>query len=862
VNPNASSWSIGSNWSSDPLFPGAGGVASFAGFVGSDVTDTPIVVDVPIELSALRLTTLSRVFLTGGELTFTGPAELNVTASPVYTIDSPSQPGVLFRPDDGHLIASVIAGSNGLVKTGGGMVRLTATNTFTGGLTISGGTVVASNAALGGAAGGVTLNGGSLRIQPSAESIDRSMVLTVAGGTLSLDGSTWGGVISGSGPLTVVLPALNDLVPPVLGPAFTGNNSFSGALNIIGGINAQPLRLKDAGGAFDTSSVELNGGWIDLDNSGAANSNRLSDNAEISINDGTINLIANAITPVNEQFGTLTLRGGTSHVTVQDAADAITVSAIQRTNRGLGVFSGRVFAGNGAALLVGGGGAAGSTNMSIIPFAVGGGNVYTYEAATGIRPLAPNEYVSTLPPGGSVTTDNVRLDNSVNVTSAVTVNSLSFANDNNVISGSGTITITSGLLTSGPGANIILSPINFGTSEGIITAPPFNVGALPINGPISGSAGLTIGDGGAELSSLLSNYTGITTVNGLLRLSENVPASGTGPLGASTSAVVLVGPGAEIFNSGVQGIFARDLVVKAVGVTNHSAVATITNMNITGDVQLDQWVRATGTIAGDISGPGGINIAATAGSLRLSGNNTFTGGIEIGAGRLNIAGDNATGNGVIYLGGTRDSSTAGRLAAIDAPRTISNRIVVTGPINFNVGTFPLTMAGEFDLNGNLGTTSNYSMRNPRQRQHHSPARRKRPWARVGAAFHHPGRRHLAIVRRHFHSQSCAEPRRHAAKCLGKQYLERKRQPHRHRLDSGRRRYADDRRQRLQYRQPVADRWCWNAGRGELSPWINVFCDRRAGSGGAQRNRQRYEQGHCTEHRQQRSVGSYRQRFGD
>jgi autotransporter-associated beta strand protein len=235
---------------------------------------------------------------------------------------------------------------------------------------------------------------------------------------------------------------------------------------------------------------------------------------------------------------------------------------------------------------------------------------------------------------------------------------------------------------------------------------------MPISGPISGSGGLTIGDGGAELSSLSSNYTGITTVNGLLRLSENVPASGIGPLGASTSAVVLVGAGAEIFNSGVQGIFARDLLVKSVGATDHSAVATITNMNITGDVQLDQWVRATGTIAGDVSGPGGINIAATAGLLRLSGNNTFTGGIEVGAGRLNIAGDNATGTGVIYLGGTRGGSTAGRLAAIDAPRTISNRVVVTGPINFNVGTFPLTMAGEFDLNGNLGTTSNYSIVGP------------------------------------------------------------------------------------------------------------------------------------------------------
>ncbi len=84
----------------------------------------------------------------------------------------------------------------------GKTLTLTGTNSYTGGTTITAGTVdVSADANLGGVAGGVTLNGGTLDITADGFSSTRGFTLGTNGGTVSVastDSATLSGTISGS----------------------------------------------------------------------------------------------------------------------------------------------------------------------------------------------------------------------------------------------------------------------------------------------------------------------------------------------------------------------------------------------------------------------------------------------------------------------------------------------------------------------------------------------------------------------------------------------------------------------------------------------------------------------------------------
>ncbi|HHH75667.1 MAG TPA: hypothetical protein ENL03_01420, partial [Phycisphaerae bacterium] len=69
-----------------------------------------------------------------------------------------------------------IGGAGNLIKTGGGTITLSATNTFTGGLTVTGGRALAlADVNLGGAGGGITLNGGGLKFGGSFADSTRTL---------------------------------------------------------------------------------------------------------------------------------------------------------------------------------------------------------------------------------------------------------------------------------------------------------------------------------------------------------------------------------------------------------------------------------------------------------------------------------------------------------------------------------------------------------------------------------------------------------------------------------------------------------------------------------------------------------------
>ena len=113
-------------------------------------------------------------------------------------------PGAELKADDFDTIASTITGTGGVTIAGAGTIALTGSNTYPGGTTLESGTLqIASDAALGAAAGGLTIQHGVL-FTTATMSTGRDIVFDNADGTIQVaDGTTLtlGGSLSGYGGL-------------------------------------------------------------------------------------------------------------------------------------------------------------------------------------------------------------------------------------------------------------------------------------------------------------------------------------------------------------------------------------------------------------------------------------------------------------------------------------------------------------------------------------------------------------------------------------------------------------------------------------------------------------------------------------
>ncbi len=158
-------------------------------------------------------------------------------------------------------------GARALTKQGAGTLVMTGTNTYTGGTTLSAGTLtVNSGAALAGGTGSLTVNSGTLNLNNAAQTVG---TFSGAGGTVNLGAghtltvtqgadATYAGTIAGSGAL--VKDGANTLT-------LSGSNSYTGATTISLGT----LKLGAAGGATNTplgttaaGTTVSSGGALDL----------------------------------------------------------------------------------------------------------------------------------------------------------------------------------------------------------------------------------------------------------------------------------------------------------------------------------------------------------------------------------------------------------------------------------------------------------------------------------------------------------------------------------------------------------------------------------------------------------------------
>ena len=191
--------------------------------------------------------------------------------------------------------------------------------------------------------------------------------------------------------------------------------------------------------------------------------------------------------------------------------------------------------------LVGGGGAEGSTTVSIIPWARGhgGGNLYsaagflTYSRGDGFRELAKDrEYVQD-PNAASKPTDNVRIAaGEMTLSQSKTVNSLFFdppadlQTKNGIDLGGNTITVTSGAISLTSEGYISGGTLTTGSNRPLIVSGP-----VFMNASLAGTGGLIYFGGRYPELRLGSNENTLTgdyvVVHGAIRLgdAENIPDS-------------------------------------------------------------------------------------------------------------------------------------------------------------------------------------------------------------------------------------------------------------------------------------------------------------------------------------------------
>jgi autotransporter-associated beta strand protein len=607
-----------------------------------------------------------------------------------------------FTQDINETYTGQISGGGSVRKTGAGELILSNNgNTFGGGVFIDDGKLkVAGSSA-------VPL-GNSLNILAGAvfdmnsfavgiSSISGSGNVQLGSGTLTLtqtSAQTFGGVISGMGSLTK---------SGSYNLTLTGNNTFSGTLNATGGI----LHVGVGGTSgsiasnlvLSTASTEVVFNRYDdvayagvISGSGIVNKRGAGRTTLSGANTftGGLNVTSGVLAVASSAplgAGSVLLSGGTlASTATYSVARALNLATFPASSGTIDVLSGTtltwtgsasgagslVKAGDGVLVLSGSNTYSGSTTVSAGVLKLGSSGAIPSGSQLIVLSGASVDYNGYVPTLGGLTSSPSGVE-------TLTV----------PLTGNGTITMngTGTLLLSSANTNTGGVVINSGTIRlGVDNALPSPTSvslatgsSLDLDGhdaTFSGVAGSgTILLGGANLTLAL---TSMTTFSGSISEAGNVTKSGSFNLyltgeNSFTGTLTSLGGFVHVGVGGMTGSLSSDVVL--------STPSSELVFNRYDDV----------TYGGSISGSGGVNQFGS-GVLTLTGNNTFTGGLDITSGTVSVSSAAALGGGPVLI-------SRGTLSATGSFSTVRPLNLATYPANY--GTVDVATGTSLGWSGNL-----------------------------------------------------------------------------------------------------------------------------------------------------------------
>ncbi len=622
------------------------------------------------KLGSGTLTLLGPTSYTGATTISAGTFQIGPTGS--FTGNVTNHATVAFDRSDALTYAGLISGSGSLTKLGAGTLTLTGDQTYTGSTTISAGTLQIGS---GGTSGSLAI---SSIVNHATLVLNRS------------DDHTLPAAVSGPGSLVKLGAGTVTL---------TGAHTSTGTTTVSAGT----LALGAANLLSPSATL------------------RLVNNATVALNgfNQTIGTL-DSFSPTTSQFETGTLALGGATLTNLNLSDSTWKGSLTGTGH-------YVFQGTAGTTWTGSNSFTGSLTVATGTLTAGAANTLSPNASVSVSSGATlalggySQAIAGLAGTGSVSLGSANLTTtpSADTTFAGVISGTGGLTK----SGSGTLTlagthtytgpttISAGTLQLGDGATIDSSTSSFANSGSLV----FNhTGSFFLSAPVTGTGSLTkLGNGTLTFSSTHTYSGGTTVTAGTLQIGN---AGTTGSLAGDITnhgslvfnrSDALTFPGAISGSGALTQLGAGTLTlsgnVTVSGTTTISAGtlqigAGGTTGRLTGDIVNHATLAFNRsdalTYAGTVSGPGGLTQLG-AGTLTLSGPNTYTGPTTVSAGTLALGAAQA-----IPAGTVLTVSTGATFDVAGHAPSVSN-LSGAGSVSLGTGTLTTTQSADTTFAGVL-----------------------------------------------------------------------------------------------------------------------------------------------------------------